>query len=163
MPVGHSVWNDLSVTDGPASEPSMHQVLVATDTTRAHWTLTIVRKGRDWLLALRGDGMQDTWAASGPDLFEALRNLRRLIDPLGFRLALNGARRDAWASGMQRDMGEGRYVYLLEPGQTGRPEQGDTLGTAPIELIGQLPSKKRITLTGSTRAVKAHPHRSYAA
>jgi hypothetical protein len=67
-----------------------------------------------------------------------LRNLRRLIDLRGFRLALNGARRDAWASGMQRDMGEGRYVYLLKPGQTGRPEQVDTLGTAPIELIGSV-------------------------
>jgi len=126
------------MTDGPASEHSVHQVLVAaTDATRAHWALTVARQGRGWLLALRGDGTQ-TWAASGPDLFEALRNLRRLIDPLGFRLALNGARRDAWASGMQRDMGEGRYVYLLEPGQTGRPEQVDTLATAPIELIGSV-------------------------
>ena len=138
MPLGHSLWNDLSVTDGPASEHSAHQVLVATDTTRAHWTLTIARKGRGWLLTLNGDGTKDTWAASGPDLFEALRNLRRVIDPLGFRLALNGARRDAWASGMQRDMGEGRYVYLLEPGQKGRPEQVDTLGTAPIEFIGSV-------------------------
>ena len=101
---------DLSVTDGPASEHSAHQVLVATDTIRAHWMLTVARQGRGWLLALHGEG-STTWAASGRDLFEALRNLRRLTDPLGFRLALNGVRRDAWASGMQRDMGEGRYVY----------------------------------------------------
>ena len=33
---------------------------------------------------------------------------------------------------MQRDMGEGRYVYLLEPGQTGRH------GAAPNRLMAHL-------------------------
>jgi hypothetical protein len=69
------------------------------------------RRARDWLLTITSpDGK--SWAAEGPDLFKALRALRRILDPLGIRLGVNGARRDAWASGMQCDMGEGRAVYL---------------------------------------------------
>jgi hypothetical protein len=63
------------------------------------------------------------WSAEGPDLFKALRELRRALDLLGIRLGVNGARRDAWASGMQCDMGEGRVVYLLAEGRADRPEQ----------------------------------------
>jgi hypothetical protein len=59
-----------------------------------------------------------------------------LQDPLGVRLGVNGARRDAWASGMQCDMGEGRAVYLLADGQAGRPEQVSTLGSAPLSHVG---------------------------
>ena len=132
---GHAVWNDLSVTDGPASGAQGASSLGRHRRDSGALDADRCRARPGWLLDLRGDGTQDTWAASGPDLFEALRNLRRLVDPLGFRLAFNGARRDAWASGMQRDMGEGRDVYLLEPGQT---DQVGTLGTAPIELIGSV-------------------------
>lgn len=77
-----------------------------------------------------------SWAAEGPDLFKALRALRRVLDPLGIRLGVNGARRDAWASGMQCDMGEGRVVYLLAEGHAGRPEQVSTLGPTPVSRVG---------------------------
>jgi hypothetical protein len=77
-----------------------------------------------------------SWAAEGPDLFKALRALRRILDPLGIRLGVNGARRDAWASGMQCDMGEGCVVYLLVEGQAGRPEQVSTLGSTSISQVG---------------------------
>jgi hypothetical protein len=69
-------------------------------------------------------------------LFKALRALRRILDPLGVHLGVNGARRDAWASGMQCDMGEGRVVYLLTEGQASRPEQVSTLGPAPLSEVG---------------------------
>jgi len=46
------------------------------------------------------------------DYFEALRSVRRQLDPLGVKLLVNGARRDVWASGMARDMGAGLRVYL---------------------------------------------------
>jgi hypothetical protein len=49
---------------------------------------------------------------------------------------VNGTRRDAWASGIQCDMGEGRVVYLLAEGQAGRPEQVSTLGPAPVSRVG---------------------------
>jgi hypothetical protein len=100
---------------------------VLTDASEQQWSPTTSRRGRDWLLTImRPDGK--SWAAEGPDLFKALRALRRILDPLGIRLGVNGARRDAWASGMQCDTGEGRVVYLLVEGQAGRPEQVRTLG-----------------------------------
>ncbi len=70
------------------------------------------------------------------DLFKALRALRRILDPLGIRLGVNGARREAWASGMQCDMGEGRVVYLLIEGNAGRPEQVSTLGATSLSHVG---------------------------
>jgi hypothetical protein len=48
----------------------------------------------------------------GTDQFETLRMSRRETDPVGVRLGVAGALRNAWASGMQRDTGEGRAVYL---------------------------------------------------
>jgi hypothetical protein len=103
-----------------------HLVLVRFSAGEQRRPLTTSRRGRDWLLTITGpDGR--SWAAEGPDLFKALRALRRILDPLDIRLGVNGARRDAWASGMQCDMGEGRVVYLLAEGQAGRPEQVSTL------------------------------------
>jgi ADP-ribosylglycohydrolase len=58
-----------------------------------------------------------TLRVSAEDLFECLRRLRATIEPAGWRLLCNGARRDATASGMQRDMHGGNVVYLLYPGK----------------------------------------------
>jgi hypothetical protein len=99
------------------------------------WTLTSRRQGRNWLLEIT-DRAGHSWTAEGPDLFEAVRALRRALDPLGIRLGVNGARRNAWASGMQRDMGEGRVVYLLSEGHRRRPPQVSTLGPAPLADVG---------------------------
>jgi hypothetical protein len=60
-------------------------------------------------------------AAEGPDLFKALRELCHLLDPLGIRLGVNGARRDAWASGMQCEIGEGRVVNTWPKGKPAGP------------------------------------------
>lgn len=114
-----------------------HLVLVQSDAGEQQWTLTTGRQGRDWLLTLTGPDRR-IWSAGGPDLFKALRELRCALDPLGIRLGVNGARRDAWASGMQCDMGEGRVVYLLAEGQTGRLEQVSTLGRTAMEHVGTL-------------------------
>ena len=54
----------------------------------------------------------------------------------GIRLCCNGARRDAWASGMQRDMGSGFTTYLLgETPKGDRPPAVATLDAAPVEMI----------------------------
>jgi hypothetical protein len=112
-----------------------HLVLVRSHAGEQQWPLTTSRRGRDWLLTITSpDGR--SWAAEGPDLFKALQALRRVLDPLGIRVSVNGARRDAWASGMQCDMGEGRVVYLLTEGQAGRPERVSTLGRAPLSRVG---------------------------
>ena len=111
-----------------------HVLLVQSGSGEQQWPLATSRRGRDWFLTVSLDGR--SWAAEGPDLFKALRELRRILDPLGIRMGVNGARRDAWASGMQCDMGEGRVVYLLAEGQTGRPEQASTLGLTSIRHVG---------------------------
>jgi hypothetical protein len=115
--------------------PENHPVSVLSSAGEQQWSLASNRRGRDWLLTLTSpDGKN--WVAEGPDLFKALRALRRILDPLGIRLGVNGARRDAWASGMQCDMGEGRVVYLLVEGQAGRPEQVSTLGATSLSHVG---------------------------
>ena len=51
------------------------------------------------------------------DYFECLLVLREQLEPLGYRFLVNGARRNAWPSGMARDMAAGRSAYLLELGK----------------------------------------------
>jgi hypothetical protein len=52
------------------------------DASEQQWPLTTSRRGRDWLITITSpDGM--SWAAERPDLFKALRALRRILDPLG--------------------------------------------------------------------------------
>ncbi|MEM7225435.1 MAG: hypothetical protein AAF495_20835 [Pseudomonadota bacterium] len=51
------------------------------------------------------------------DVFECLIKLRRLIEPMGWRVLCNGARKDAYPSGMARDMGGGFGLYVLVLGR----------------------------------------------
>jgi hypothetical protein len=112
-----------------------HLVLVRSGADQQLWPLTTSRRGRDWLLTITSpDGR--SWAARNRTCSKALRALRRILDPLGIRLGVNGARRDAWASGMQCDMGEGHVVYLLAEELASRPEQVSTLGPAPLSRVG---------------------------
>ncbi|MFB7380777.1 hypothetical protein ACFC6U_36585 [Kitasatospora purpeofusca] len=60
------------------------------------------------------------WSGEGNDLFDALSDIRLQIEPLGYLLLCNGARTDAYPSGMCRDMGRGSIVYILQPGRAAR-------------------------------------------
>lgn len=120
----------------------IHLIRVLADAGEEQWSLSTSRRGRDWVLTITSPEGK-SWAAEGPDLFKALRALRRILDPLGIRLGVNGARRDAWASGMQCDMGEGRVVYLLVEGQAGRPEQVRTLGDTSVGHVGTVDDQDR--------------------
>ena len=100
-------------------------------------------KALTWVLALTkpepyrvslalSDGSGRTWEAIGGDVFEALMKLRLETEPDGVQLCCNGARRNAWSSFMQRDMGEGFSTYLLRLGEHNeRPESVPTLAPAP--------------------------------
>lgn len=70
---------------------------------------------------------------SGHSCFASLRDLRLNTDRRGWLLGLNGARPNAVVSGMQADMGEGRTMYLVVPGQAGRPTVVRTLDPAPLD------------------------------
>lgn len=75
------------------------------------------------------------WAVEAGDVFSCLMELRRQAEPAGVQLCCQGSRRDAWSSGMQRDMGQGLSVYLLEGIPRGqRPPQVPTLAPVTAEL-----------------------------
>jgi hypothetical protein len=75
------------------------------------------------------------WTATGTDVFGTLMELREHLDSVHVRLCCNGARRNAWASGMQRDMGRGRVVYLVDDNEAGRPRAVRTLEAAPCDEV----------------------------
>jgi hypothetical protein len=62
------------------------------------------------------------------DYFDCLCDFRREIESIGWRVLCNGARRNAWPSGMARDMGQGLKLYLLRE----RPVRGSDL----VETFG---------------------------
>lgn len=68
------------------------------------------------------------------DAFEALVRVRRRLEPDNWFLAVAGARRDTYPSGMARDQGGGLRAYVL---QMGRPatELVSIFDDAPRELV----------------------------
>jgi len=81
--------------------------------------------------------------AFGPDQFECLLRLRAELEPLGYRMLVNGARRNAWPSGMGRDMGGGRLAYLLVLGQYDRwPDLVDIFEPAEEEDIALIEEQR---------------------
>jgi hypothetical protein len=85
-----------------------------TDGTTEVWhaELDVMSPHREYRLGARTPDGQE-WEATSSDVFGCLRAVRAQIEPLGWRLCVNGSRRDVWASGMLADMGEGRGVYHL--------------------------------------------------
>ena len=99
------------------------------------WTLRLT-KPEPYRIALILVGDQgQLWEGAGGDVFDALMNLRLELEPVGIRVCCNGARANAWSSGMQRDMGQGYEVYLLGLERSGRPASIQTLDPAPCEEV----------------------------
>lgn len=137
-PGAMSVLNGLRLVRRPAimcdmtkSRTVVFPVLIADE--QATWQLQVTTGTPFWLEAR--DGVGGRVRASGFDIFEALMNLRLELEPLGIQACLNGARRNAWSSFMQRDMGEGEVVYLLTPGNQGRAPHVWTLEPAPCSAV----------------------------
>jgi hypothetical protein len=122
-------------------DPVERQVSVVRNGAPATWLVSVV-DGHYPHLTVVLTAPDQTWTATGTDLFGALINLREDLDAEEILLCCNGARRNAWASGMQRDMGRGRVVYLLEKGQHGRPRQVGTLEAAPCDQIATVREQK---------------------
>lgn len=73
----------------------------------------------------------------GQDLFSSLRLLRRYFEEGGAKVLCNGARFDAYPSGMGRSMGRGRKIYLLTHGeQARRTNLVDIFDYAAPEQVG---------------------------
>src|SRR6266508_6527347 len=80
-------------------------------------------------------GQLGSHRARGTDLFEALLALRRELEADGWRLAVQGARRDTWPSGMLRDQLDGSAVYVLPEDVKAKPETVGTFDPAPPDLV----------------------------
>ena len=123
----------------PDGEPESYEVafrLSASDDTAV---LTLRRTsdfgGRGALLTVCTATSE--WSGLGPDIFSALRSLMLDLERSNGRIGVQGALPHAWASGMQRDMGDGRSVYLLSlPRKSGRPPSIRTLDPAPLDEVG---------------------------
>lgn len=95
-----------------------------------------------WRLRLVVDDHE--WVSAGGHVFAALRELMAALDADQVRVAVNGARPNAWASGMLADMGSGLSVYLLPPTWTQqRPPLVRTLDPAPLLEVGTLADQDR--------------------
>ena len=89
----------------------------------------------DYRCELVAEGPTGIHVATADDLFKALLVIRRDIEPHGWRLAVNGARRDTWPSGMLRDQLDGATVYVLPPDPHQLPETVATFDPAPEDLL----------------------------
>lgn len=79
----------------------------------------------------------DLYTATAMDVFESLVRLRLQLEPGGWMIAVQGARRDTYPSGMVRDMGGGRRVYVMRPGHKASAEDlVETLDDAAVEQLG---------------------------
>lgn len=76
-------------------------------------------------------------------MFEALVRLRRQLEPDGLIVAVQGARRDTYPSGMARDMGGGMQVYVMRPGLGARLEDlVKTLDDAPPDQMATVDEQR---------------------
>lgn len=70
------------------------------------------------------------------DVFDALLQVREQWEPSGAKFLVNGARTDAWPSGMARDQGGGFAVYLMTLGRpASRDDLVDTFDPCAAELV----------------------------
>jgi hypothetical protein len=74
--------------------------------------------------------------------FDALIELRKELEPLQIKLLCFGARKDVWASGMQRDMGAGRSAYLLSADGEGRKPEQSIFDYASPDKIGTVSEQR---------------------
>jgi hypothetical protein len=75
------------------------------------------------------------------DLFLALQLVRRQLESSDWKVAVQGSRRSAWASGMQRDMNGGTRVYICELGQEVVPREA-------VDIFGPADSDDLATVDG---------------
>jgi len=126
----------------PADERTTVQIRM--DGQERNATLTLTRTPWEdpslWQLRLVcGDRH---WQGSGHDVFTALLDLMSHLDPDQVLIGVNGARPDAWPSGMAAQMSGGLIVYLLPPKWTrDRPPTARTLDPAPLAVVGTLTDK----------------------
>lgn len=85
----------------------------------------------------------DRYTATAMDMFEALVRLRLQLEPDGWMIAVQGARRDTYPSGMARDMGRGMRIYVMRPGHKASGDDlVDTLADAQVDQLGTVAEQR---------------------
>ncbi|MFF3762662.1 hypothetical protein ACFYYR_00985 [Streptomyces sp. NPDC001922] len=117
----------------------MHEgitVQVRFDGREAEWTMTVEGNG-PWSLCLESPRGVEA-AASGGNVFEALRSMREELDLRGVTICCNGARRDVRPSGLSASHG----AWMLYVLRTWRPptvrDLVPTFGYCEPHLIGSV-------------------------
>jgi len=128
------------------------------DGTTATWNLACAQRGEEFAVTAT-DPAGVAWTGTGHDWFDALRALRVVLDPLGFRLLCAGARADVGQSGMLADSTQGEYVYLLKPGRS--PKQTawifDPANAAEVASVADQEASFERWLAVPTRAGPLEP------
>lgn len=124
----------MSRTSAGCSAERRYQVEAVRSGERTGYLLEVSELG-DHRFQLEASGPTGKHVATATDLFEALRSMRREIEPHGWLLAVQGARRDTWPSGMLRDQLDGAAVYILPADPKAVPETVGTFDPAPWELL----------------------------
>lgn len=95
----------------------------------------------------------DRYTATAMDMFESLVRLRRQLEPDGWMIAVQGARRDTYPSGMARDMGGGMQVYAMRPGRRASADDlVETLADAAVDQLGTVAEQRAWRDTWSAEA-----------
>jgi hypothetical protein len=106
------------VSDSTSADVDQRVVEIFSDNRTAavplRWSRQPGPTGDYWISL---DGPNGTIEAVDRDLFEALIIVRNELHAQGWRIAVQGARRDTWASGMIRNMVGAARVYVLEFGR----------------------------------------------
>jgi hypothetical protein len=118
----------------------VREVLLVRGDERQFRTLTwAFRRDRNYAITLQAPDGDEVLEIVASDLFLALQLLRRRLESSGWQVAVQGSRRCAWASGMQRDMHGGRRIYVCQLGREVVPREAvDIFGSADIEDLASV-------------------------
>jgi hypothetical protein len=109
--------------------------VVRGDGVEETWTLIVVEDDDDCLLRLE-DLTGSVWDATEITVWHALGALRAQLDPVGVRLCCQGARIDAYVSGMSVSMSDGWLAYILRSWRQPRSRDlVNVLDPAPLRKI----------------------------
>ena len=142
----------MSDTNLPGDTRSLK--VVRGDGVEETWTLTVVEGNDDCLLRLE-DLSGSVWDVRDFTVWHALGALRARLDPAGVRLCCQGARIDAYVSGMSISMSDGWLAYILRSWR--RPRTRDL-----VNVLDPAPLRKIATVAEQAQYFEGWASRSWA-
>jgi hypothetical protein len=119
-----------------------HQITVLAPNGQTEPAIIEVADGEPLRLTFRHE-ILGSIEASEDDAFEALVKIRLRLEPAGYKLLCNAARRDVYPSAMARQMSHGFTAYKLTLGRYAKMEDRvRVLDPAPPETIGTVAEQR---------------------